>query len=152
MRECVHLVPKNWDTDACNLRHRLVQFCFCTRTIRTPYPRFETYTNPRPCHIANPYSNIKLDKEAKWIWFSKRIYKKWTYWWNKMSVFIMKGKFVPTVYCAHNKWKLCYEEILKILRHEMEAIKLYFWSYISIGKSGFMIQITNLRLSTHDHK
>ncbi len=30
-RECVCLVPKNWDADACNLRHRLVQFCLCTR-------------------------------------------------------------------------------------------------------------------------
>ena len=27
-RQCVHLVPKNWDTDACDLRHRLVRFCF----------------------------------------------------------------------------------------------------------------------------
>jgi hypothetical protein len=41
-----------------------------------------------------------------------------------MSVFRMKGKFVPTtVYCTYNKWKLCYYEILKILRHKMEAIQ-----------------------------
>ncbi len=32
MQECVRLAPKNWDTDACNLRHWLVQFRFCTRT------------------------------------------------------------------------------------------------------------------------
>ncbi len=31
-RECVCLVPKNWDTDACNLRHRLIRFLFCTKT------------------------------------------------------------------------------------------------------------------------
>ncbi len=40
-----------------------------------------------------------------------------------MSVFITKGKFVPTtVYCTCNKWKSCYEEVLKILRCNMEAI------------------------------
>ncbi len=31
-RECVRLVPKKWDTDARNLRHWLVRFCFCTKT------------------------------------------------------------------------------------------------------------------------
>ncbi len=68
-------------------------------------------------------SNIKSDKEAKWTWFTTRITEKWSYWWNKMSVFGTKGKFVPTtVYCTYNKWKSCYEEILKILWRKMEAI------------------------------
>ncbi len=44
--ECVRLLPKKWDTDACNLRHRLKRFCFCTRTIRTPHLRFKTYITP----------------------------------------------------------------------------------------------------------
>jgi hypothetical protein len=47
----VSLVPKKWDTDVCNLRHQLIRFHFCTRTIRTPHSGFETYTNPFPCHI-----------------------------------------------------------------------------------------------------
>ncbi len=38
---------KKWDTDACDLRHRLVQFVF----VPGHHPRFETYTNPFPCHI-----------------------------------------------------------------------------------------------------
>ncbi len=32
--ECVSLVPKNLRNTPYNLRHRLVQFCFCTKTIR----------------------------------------------------------------------------------------------------------------------
>ncbi len=31
MQESVCSVPNKWDTDACNLRHWLVRFCFCTR-------------------------------------------------------------------------------------------------------------------------
>ncbi len=50
MRECVCLVPKiemlmhaNWDTGS-------YDFVFVPRH----HPRFKTYTNPFPCHIANP--------------------------------------------------------------------------------------------------
>ncbi len=35
---------------------------------------------------------------------------------KKCQVFRTKGKFVQTtVYCKYNKWKSCYEEVLKIL-------------------------------------
>ena len=35
------------------------------------------------------------------MWFFKRNNEKWTYWWNKMSVFRMKGKLFWLLCIAH---------------------------------------------------
>ncbi len=54
MCECVRLVPKNWDTDACNLRHRLVRFRFCTRTPYKIQDLYESISMPesQPLYLA----------------------------------------------------------------------------------------------------
>ncbi len=86
--ECVRLVPKIWDTDACDLGHWLVRFRFCTRTIRTPHPRFETYTNPFPCHIANPI----------WFWHRRARRIKWCH------PFCLKTEFWCQKIVSESKW------------------------------------------------
>ncbi len=44
--EYLHLVPKNWDTDAYILRHRLVRFHFCTRTPSKIQDLYESISMP----------------------------------------------------------------------------------------------------------
>ncbi len=47
--EWVRLVPNNWDTDACDLRHLLIPFCFYTRTtseIRDLYESISIWVIP----------------------------------------------------------------------------------------------------------
>ncbi len=62
-RECVCLVPKKWDTDACNLKHRLVWFVL----VPGHHPRFETYTNPFLCQITIPIDLAKNGRTANTI-------------------------------------------------------------------------------------
>ncbi len=45
-RECVRLVPKNWDADAWNLRHRLVGFRVCTRTPSEIWDLYKSISMP----------------------------------------------------------------------------------------------------------
>ncbi len=37
------------------MRHQLIKFCVCTRFHQDNHLRIETYMNPFPCHIANPF-------------------------------------------------------------------------------------------------
>ncbi len=46
--ECVRLVTKNWDNDACNLRHRLVRFCFRTKTPFEIWDLYKSISMPYP--------------------------------------------------------------------------------------------------------
>ncbi len=48
-------------------------------------------------HILIP----NLIKRQMWMWFSMRITEKWSYWWNKMSVFRTKGKLFWLLCIAH---------------------------------------------------
>ncbi len=64
-RECVCLVPKNWDTDACNLRHRLIRFHFCTRTPSKIQDLYESISMPWPTTLAYLGTNKKSPRGAK---------------------------------------------------------------------------------------